>query len=82
MALNIKDEETSGLARELAELTGASITAAVRDALVAELGRVRRRDVQRHDDLAGIIARGRSRAVLDERTEREILGYGDDGLPE
>lgn len=79
MALNIKDSETDRLARELAELTGESITEATRQALIERLRAVRRR-APRHD-LRDIVRRGRTRPVLDQRTVDEILGYGSDGLP-
>lgn len=42
MALNIKNKETQKLARELAKLTGESMTAAVTEAVRERLDRVRR----------------------------------------
>jgi antitoxin VapB len=45
MSLNIKNEEADRLARELADLTGESVTAAVTEALRERLARERR---QRH----------------------------------
>ncbi len=82
MAINIKDAETDRLARELAELTGQPITLAVRTAIEERLSVLRRREVAPSTlDLGAIINRGRQRQVLDDRTEIEILGYGDDGLP-
>lgn len=82
MALNIKDEVTDRLARELADETGQSITEAVRDAIEAQLAALRRRRRSGDQaDLAAVIARGRARQVVDDRPEDEILGYGDDGLP-
>jgi antitoxin VapB len=42
MSLNIKSEEAHGLARELARLTGESMTAAVTEAVRERLDRVRR----------------------------------------
>lgn len=82
MAINIKDEETDRLARELARLTGQPITVAVRDAVSARLQELRRRQrVTSGPDLGDIIARGRARRVLDDRSEGEILGYRQDGLP-
>lgn len=69
MALNIEDPETGRLARELSAATGESITVAAGVALAERLGRVR----ARHNTVAGsatldsIIARGRSRAMLDDR---------------
>jgi antitoxin VapB len=41
MSLNIKNEETHRLARELAKLTGESLTAAVNEAIRERLERVR-----------------------------------------
>jgi len=42
MSLNIKNEEADRLARELAELTGESVTAAVTEALRERLAREQR----------------------------------------
>ncbi len=42
MSLNLKNEETHRLARELATLTGQTVTAAVTDAVRERLERVRR----------------------------------------
>ncbi len=83
MALNIKDEETDRLARELAAATGESITLAARRAIEERLARVRaRREAQpAADELRALILRGRARAALDERGPDEILGYDDHGLP-
>jgi antitoxin VapB len=44
MGLNIKSEEAHRLARELARLTGESMTAAVTEAVRERLERVRRRE--------------------------------------
>ena len=82
MALNIKDPETDRLARELAALTGQPITAALRDAIREKLAAIRAREAAApRPGLADIIARGRARRALDERSDDEILGYGEDGLP-
>lgn len=82
MALNIKDDETDRLARELAHLTGQPITTAVREALEAQLVAVRRRAGRTPGpDLSGIIERGRARRMLDPRPDDVILGYDDQGLP-
>lgn len=82
MPLNIKDDETDRLARELAQETGQTITEAVRDAVEAQLTRLRRkRSSHPRTELAAVIARGRSRPTIDSRPEEEILGYTDSGLP-
>lgn len=83
MAVNIKDPETDRLARELAEATGETITVATRRAIQDRLARVRARAGAGAStgELEAIIARGRSRRVLDDRSAEEILGYDADGLP-
>ena len=78
MALSIKSEEADRMARELADLTGESITdavtAALRERLDAE--RLARRHRRSALDLA---AEFRGLAVLDHRTSDAILGYDADG---
>lgn len=83
MALNIKDPDTDRLARELAALTGESITTAARRALQERLERVRARAAvgAAEDDVLAIIERGRARQVLDSRGPDEIIGYDANGLP-
>lgn len=81
MALNIKDPETDRLARELAELSGLPITAAVRDAIQERLHVLRSQARAAPPGLETIIARGRARATLDTRPADEILGYDERGLP-
>lgn len=83
MALNIKDPETNRLARELAAATGESMTEATRRAIEERLLRVRARStaVAADDVLHAIVARGRARATLDQRSAEEILGYDERGLP-
>lgn len=83
MVLNIKDPETDRLARELASETGESITVATRHAIEERLARVRARALvePRRDEMAALIARGRNRAVIDDRDADEILGYDATGLP-
>ena len=83
VALNIKDEQTDRLARELAAATGESITVAARRAIEERLARVRARNraVPAAEEMEEVIARGRARTVLDDRTPEQILGYDSDGLP-
>lgn len=83
MALNIKDQATDRLARELAAATGESITVAARRAIEERLTRVRaRRGAQPvADELRALILRGRARNTLDDRSTDQVLGYDDHGLP-
>lgn len=84
MALSLKDQETDSLARQVANLTGETLTEAVRGAL-----RLRLRDEQLKrgerpwDDAAidAIIKRFNALPVFDNRTDDEILGYNEHGLP-
>ena len=67
------------MARDLAQLTGMSITDAVTASLEAQLEVERRR--RRPQELDDIVERFRELPVLDERSVDEIVGYGDHGLP-
>ena len=79
MVLSIKNADADRLARDLAALTGESITDAVVTSLEVrlELER-RRRRVPRIDD---IVERFRRLPVRDERKPDDIVGYDDHGLP-
>lgn len=83
MALNIKSDETDRLARQLADLTGETLTQAVTVALEERLARVKGR--QRRPSLRYEIGRIQERVAslprLDDRTDEQILGYDDVGLP-
>ncbi|MCB0975484.1 MAG: type II toxin-antitoxin system VapB family antitoxin [Actinobacteria bacterium] len=82
MALNIKDQETDRLARELSAATGQTITVAVREAIKAQLAVVQQRNRRaQRNVLTDVIERGRARPFIDPRSADEILGYDDDGLP-
>lgn len=83
MALNIKDPATDELARRLASTTGESITVAIRVAMEERLERIERgrRLARRRPGLARYIERARARAVQDDRSADEILGYDQNGLP-
>ena len=67
MSLNIKNEETCSLARELAKLTGETMTGAITVALRERLDRERRR--------SGIDARARELRAIADRCAR-LLGPG------
>ena len=78
MVLSIKSAKADQMARDLAELTGETITEAVEAALEARLTLERRR---RGRSVTDIVTRFRSLPVLDDRPPEEILGYDGSGLP-
>lgn len=82
MALSIKDPEADRLAREVAKATGETLTAAVIQSLRERLARVRR--VRGRPLREEILKIGRRCAALprrDQRSDEEILGYDERGLP-
>jgi antitoxin VapB len=80
--LNIKDAETDRLARRLAQLTGESLTKAVRTAVRERLEREeRQRGRPSVEHLMAIVRRYASRAVIDDRSADEIIGYDEGGCP-
>lgn len=82
MVLNIKNPEADRLARELAGLTGQSMTEAVVDALREQVDRERiRRGPSMVEKLDRLRAEIRDLPVLDGRTPEEIIGYDERGLP-
>lgn len=83
MALNIKDQRADRLVRELAAVTGESLTTAITVSVIERLERVRGAvpHEQRAQAMTRIAERSSGRAVLDRRSADEILGYDDDGLP-
>jgi antitoxin VapB len=83
MALNIKDPRTDHLAREVAKQAGESLTEAIRTALEERLQRLsgRRRAATRREKLYDILHRVDALPRVDERSEEEILGYDESGIP-
>jgi antitoxin VapB len=85
MALNIKSEVVDRLARDLARLTGKSITQAVEDSLRAELDKAKRQTRRSTQSVKEqLLALGeviKSMPVRDPRSADEILGYDDNGVP-
>ncbi|MCP4963452.1 MAG: type II toxin-antitoxin system VapB family antitoxin [Actinomycetia bacterium] len=79
MVLSIKSERADRLARDLAKLTGESITDVVVASLEARLDYERRRLQER--DLGDIVQRFSRLQVLDGRHPDEIIGYDSQGLP-
>jgi antitoxin VapB len=85
MALSIRDPETDRLARELATLTGESMTQAIRTALAERLARTRAAQDRELGSLVADVRAIQERVarlpLLDARSDDEILGYDADGLP-
>lgn len=79
MALSIKSDRADQLARELAALTGESITDTVITSLERRLAEERRRRRRRSVD--DLVERFRELPVLDPRSADEIIGYDENGLP-
>lgn len=83
MAISLKDPETDRLARAVAALTGETLTAAVRNALVERLERERLRRGQIPDLAARLLEIGEHFSklpLIDPRTPDEIVGYDESGL--
>jgi antitoxin VapB len=84
MALSIKNPEADRLARELAAVTGESLSDAVLTALRERLARQagHRRAPALRDEIARIQDRIAHLPVLDHRTDDELLGYDEHGIPD
>jgi antitoxin VapB len=83
MALSLKDKETDRLAREVAALTGETLTDTIRKALSERLERERLRRGQFGDLAARLREIGEHCAALpdyDTRTPDEIAGYDESGM--
>ncbi len=84
MALNIKHAEADRLARELAAVTGETLTEAVVAALRERLERQEQRRPKPRtagEILREVRMRLSRLPVLDARSADEILGYDETGLP-
>jgi len=84
MPLSIKAPEADRLARQLAAVTGETITEAVIVAMRERLDRQKRK----REDKTALLAEIRAIAdhcaslpVLDTRSDDEILGYDENGIP-
>lgn len=82
MAIHIKDPKADQLARELAKVTGESLTEAVTKALEERLARQRkpRSMEQRRAAIEEIVRRFNALPALDRRSPEEML-YDEYGLP-
>ena len=84
MALSIKSPEVERKVRKLAATTGESITMAVSLAVDERLAREERKRESKQAVLAEIRAIAdhySSLPILDSRTDEEILGYDENGIP-
>jgi len=83
VAFSIKNEEADELARRLAAATGESLTDAV---LVALRERLQREEARRRAGLVERLMRLSEEVsalpILDDRTDDEIIGYDEHGLPQ
>ena len=78
MVLSIKDPEADRLAREIAALTGESITQVVVNALRDRLAREPRKTAEVERRVADALEIGRhyvAQPVQDRRTPEQIIGY-------
>jgi antitoxin VapB len=83
MALSLKDKETDRLAREVAALTGETLTDTIRKALSERLEREKLRRGQPAVLAARLREIGEHCAALpdyDTRTPDEIVGYDETGM--
>lgn len=83
MALSIKDPETEKLARALAAHTGETITVATRRALEDRLKRMgsQAKKAALLEDMEAMQRRLSALPVLDDRSDEDIIGYDENGIP-
>ena len=83
MALNIKNEETHRLARQLARATGESMSVAVREAIRERLERIRKNS--QRDEVERILEIGRECSKSLKEPHKSVdhgdLLYDEKGLP-
>lgn len=83
MPISIKNEQTELLARKLAQLTGESLTEAIRVALVERYDRLRQARSGRSlaDELNEIAQSCAKLPLISNVSADEILGYDEFGAP-
>ena len=84
MGLSIKNDETERLVRELARRKGVGVTTAIRLAVSNELAQtpqVKRDPAAIDAAIRKIQAEVAKLPILDHRSDNEILGYDEYGLP-
>ena len=82
MALSLKDPETDRLAREVARMTGETLTVAIRIALQERLERelLRQGSAGLAEQLAALRTELAALPDYDTRTPDEIIGYDETGM--
>lgn len=83
MPLSIKNEATERLARQVANETGESLTEAIQRSLEERWQRLKqgRKAHILSSQIEDLLRRVDALPTLDHRSEDEILGYGEDGIP-
>lgn len=83
MSFSIKDQKTDTLVRELADLTGESITEAVFQSVKERLERLKIKDAAYSlaQELDAIALHCASLPLQDPRSLEEVIGYDEEGLP-
>ncbi len=83
MGMSIKNPETERLAREVAKETGESLTEAIQKSLEERCLRLqaKRRNRALTIQIDDLLRRVDALPTLDSRSEDEILGYDERGLP-
>jgi antitoxin VapB len=83
MGMSIKNAVAERLARQVADETGESLTEAIQKALEERLQRLKakRRGQVLADQVEDLLRRVDALPNLDSRTDDEILGYDENGMP-
>ena len=83
MTIRIKNVETEEMARKVAELTGETLTEAIRVALTERYDRLLRARAgnTRLEELTEIAMRCARRPLISQMSDDEILGYDEFGVP-
>jgi len=83
MPISIKNEATEALARQVAQLTGESLTEAIQVALQERYGRLQRgkQRLLLAEELNEIAGRCARRPLVSRMSADEILGYDESGVP-
>jgi antitoxin VapB len=83
MALNIRNAEAERLAEAVAKMTGETKTEAVTKALKERMEHLKRRSSRKRlaDELDEIARHCAALPILDKRSDDEIIGYDEDGMP-